>query len=371
MIKEREVLKSINIRNKKYFLSKGYDVSELKFGETMDIYIKVEDISKSSSDKVTAVCEICGGENKILISKYYQNCNRNNKGYYSCFKCKNIEKEKTCIKKYGKKSYSMTDEFIISESKKWKGIQKGSGKMKKTMMEKYGVESYFQTEEMREKNRKWMSSDEFKQKSKSSLIQKYGVDHYSKTDRFKSDISKDKKDIIDKIKSTFMEKYGVEWISKSDIWKDKYNENLPQIRERIKNTCMERYGVDNVSKVESIKNRIISTKIQNEKMVCIEKLPKWDQYKRVVRKLTNRNKKMLYENWDGYDYYDGESIKKYLSEKHTSTNYPTIDHKVSVLYGFLNGISEEDISSIENLCITKRTINSSKTFYTEGEFKNI
>ncbi len=56
------------------------------------------------------------------------NKNRNDKGFYSCFKCKNIEKEKTCIKKYGVKSYSMTDEFRTTESEKWKGIQKGSEK---------------------------------------------------------------------------------------------------------------------------------------------------------------------------------------------------------------------------------------------------
>jgi hypothetical protein len=40
--------------------------------------------------------------------------------------------------------------------------------------------------------------------------------------------------------------------------------------------------------------------------------------------------------------------------------YPTIDHKNSVFYGFMNNIPPEDISDISNLCITKRFINSSK-----------
>ena len=60
-----------------------------------------------------------------MYSKYILNKKRNNKNYYSCFKCKNIEKEKTCLSKYGVVSYSMTDEFKKSESEKWKGKIKG------------------------------------------------------------------------------------------------------------------------------------------------------------------------------------------------------------------------------------------------------
>ncbi len=41
-------------------------------------------------------------------------------------------------------------------------------------------------------------------------------------------------------------------------------------------------------------------------------------------------------------------------------DYPTIDHKISVHYGFINNINPEEISSLENLCLTKRRINSKK-----------
>ncbi len=40
--------------------------------------------------------------------------------------------------------------------------------------------------------------------------------------------------------------------------------------------------------------------------------------------------------------------------------YPSIDHKISLFYGFENNMNPEEIGSIDNLCITKRYINSIK-----------
>ena len=51
-------------------------------------------------------------------------------------------------------------------------------------------------------------------------------------------------------------------------------------------------------------------------------------------------------------------------------NYPTIDHKISIFCGFKNGISCI-IGNINNLCITKRGINSSKNKKNHNEFKKI
>ena len=55
---------------------------------------------------------------------------------------------------------------------------------------------------------------------------------------------------------------------------------------------------------------------------------------------------------------------------HNDPNYPTIDHKISVYYGFKNSIDPNIIGSIDNLCITKRSINSSKRHLIEEEFIN-
>jgi len=87
-----------------------------------------------------------------------------------------------------------------------------------------------------------------------------------------------------------------------------------------------------------------------------------------VIRITKNNKNKLFEIWDGIDYYDGEYIKDNINLHYNNKLYPTIDHKVSTINGFLNNISPEIIGSIENLCITKRSINSSKNYKTENEF---
>jgi hypothetical protein len=55
-------------------------------------------------------------------------------------------------------------------------------------------------------------------------------------------------------------------------------------------------------------------------------------------------------------------------------NNKNIDHYKELLncnyiHGFKNNIDSETISSIDNLCITKKTNNSSKSFLNEKEFK--
>lgn len=367
MIKEKKVLVKVNNGNVGFYRKKGYHIDTTLI---QSLLVDINDVSKTSLIRITAICKYCNSENSITLSKYYSNYNRNNKGFYSCFKCKNVEKERTCISKYGVKSYSQTQEFHDNESKKWKGIQKGSEKGKQTMLERYGVDSYFKTEEMRNRNKEWMSSDEFKQKSKETMIIKFGVDHYSKTDEFKIYISQNKDSIVKKMKETFLKKYGVEYYSQTAIWNTNYQTNIEQIRNKIVNTCLERYGVDNVSKVEDIMRKILNTKDNKCIRIPDDLITKWEVYKRQVRKITKGNKKELYENWDGFDYYDNEVIKGYLSCNHTHRFYPTIDHKISTFFGFSNNISVDEIGGLNNLCITKRCINSAKSSKTDIEFLN-
>jgi hypothetical protein len=228
---------------------------------------------------------------------------------------------------------------------------------------------YFKLDIMKELNREWMSSIEFIEKSKLTIMDRYGVDHYSKTEEFKKTIIDNKDAIISKMKKTFIEKYGVDFYSKTDEFKKRLKDKKYEIIESIKNTCLERYGVDNVSKVDSFKIKSKKTKIENGIIIPDELLNSWDLYKRDVRRITNSFKKELYEKWDGYDYYDGEFIKGNFSYNHTHRLYPTIDHKISVYYGFVNNISPEEISDINNLCITKRSINSRKRDLVDSEFK--
>lgn len=94
-------------------------------------------------------------------------------------------------------------------------------------------------------------------------------------------------------------------------------------------------------------------------------------YRREVRRMTKRNEKKLLDTWNGIDYYDGENIRENFKLSPTDRDYPSVDHKISILYGFKNNISPEDISNINNLCITKIRINSAKRDLIEEEFKSI
>ncbi len=65
----------------------------------------------------------------------------------------------------------------------------------------------------------------------------------------------------------------------------------------------------------------------------------FELYKNEVWKYTYRIKKKFIENWNGFDYYDFEYIKDNYYLNYNDSNYPTIDHKISIFYGFKNKIN--------------------------------
>jgi len=204
-----------------------------------------------------------------------------------------------------------------------------------TCLEKYGVDNYVKT-------------DKYKEKKKENCLEKYGVDSYLKTEDFRN-----------KRTDTMLDKYGVENPLES-----------PTIREKKVNTCLTKYGVDNPTKLESHQLKRKITNIKNGNQIPDNLITPFLLYKRKCRNLTNKVKGELFSNWDGYDYYDGEFIKNNLLLNHKVNIYPTIDHKITIWYGFMNNLTVEEISSINNLCITKRSINSRKNNLNESNFQN-
>lgn len=213
-------------------------------------------------------------------------------------------------------------------------------------------------------NSYYVCSDCYYYKSEDTCLFKYGVTSHMKDEYFK-----------EKVSATNLIRYGV----KSALEKS-------EVRDKV----FEYFGVDNISKLDSIKEikKLKSlgkfktnTPLQNEgiKSIIREKLissgrwyehdrSEYDGYRKIVDNITNKNKKDLFENWDGYDYYDNEYIKENLNSESNENNYPSIDHKTSVLFGYLNKIDPIEIGNINNLCITKRSINSSKFSMNEFEF---
>lgn len=127
-----------------------------------------------------------------------------------------------------------------------------------------------------------------------------------------------------------------------------------------------KWGVKHPIQVEEVKEKMLITRGDKR----IYDLKDFEEYQAFVNKLTYTKKKILIDNWDGYDYYDGEYIKENFNVNSNSPNYPTVDHKKSILFCFINNISAEESASLENLCITKRSINSRKNTKSEEEFRS-
>lgn len=200
-----------------------------------------------------------------------------------------------------------------------------------------------------------------RQKSALTSISRYGVDNYSKTEEWK-----------EKVESTNMIKYG-------------YKTNLisPEYIKNIKCILKDKYGVENWYEIRNGNNSKLKKfiadpdigKILSQSIEISESLYRVDYisnsyilYRNECRRISESSIKYLYDIWDGIDYYDKESICDNFNLDHNNPLYPTIDHKTPIYYGFINKIPPSEIGCINNLCITKRCINSSKRDLTESEF---
>jgi len=294
--------------------------------------------------------------------------------YYACVKCNHTKKEihstpgsrekarLTKIERYGDENYNNRVKYKETCLEKY-GVDNTSkvevikNKWLNTNKERYGVENIFQLENIKEK-------------SKQTKKEKYGDENYNNKD---------------KQIETMLEKYGVKYILQSEYYLniqrsiknetmlEKYgNINPLKIKEFIdkrNKTMLERYGTIYPLQNKELKEKALKTKEMNHTIILKDKSD-FDTYRNNVKTLTKRNKKQLLEKWNGYDYYDGEYIKDNYELDYNDNNYPSIDHKISVLNGYKNDIEPKIISDIENLCITKRIINCHKSSKNYDEFNN-
>lgn len=186
-----------------------------------------------------------------------------------------------------------------------------------------------------------------------------------------------KKCCYDVMKISLKKKYGVENVSFIPEVKEKIRikniENTEKRKIKRVKTNLERYGVENTFQNKNIINENLiktrKTNILNGRWIDDSLLTPWIRYKKNVMRLTYKYKKVLYNNWDGYDYYDNEYIKENYNLHYYHPDYPTIDHKISIKYGFDNNIPIEEISDINNLCFTKKKLNTRKYTKNECDFK--
>ena len=255
--------------------------------------------------KIKIKCDFCDYTRELSYKEYIRNTKKD--GKYYCSECSPIKVKKTCLERYNVNSGFKTTP-------------------KNHIFNLYGVDNVFQLENV-------------KIKCKKTKLERYGNENYVN---------------IEKHIETIIKLYGVDNISKSDI-----------IKERKIETCLKNWGVKHPSQNKEICAKMKASISRNRTYDLSNMLI----YRYKVIQLTLKCKKELLEKWNGFDYYDNEYIADNFNLKSSHKNYPTIDHKLSVFYCFINNISIEDASSIENLCITKKGINSRKSRKNEDEFK--
>lgn len=178
MIVDKKVLVKISSSNFKWYKDRGYEVCN---GKTIEI--KIEDITNSSSVILNIKCTECGNINTLMHNRYITTLRKNINNKYYCKKCANVNREKTCIEKYGSKS-PLTNNDVMKKTKK-------------------------------------------------TMINKFGVDNISKVDYIKKERSKTMKDNTHNYNKIIFEKYG------SNVSK------LETIKEKKKNTTLKNWGVEN------------------------------------------------------------------------------------------------------------------------------
>jgi hypothetical protein len=312
-------------------------------------------------EKERIFCKICNVQTNLTIdsfSRYHlkPNHNMNMKEYYD--KCIKIENEGKCLhcgkytkfigyyKGYAKfcsQKHQRISEYIrkkISESFNNRDINKENEKRKKTNLEKYGREYVAQV-------------DEFQDKWKKTNLEKYGKEHTLDLDKCKKrrvcSLKKNKKEINEKRKK---------------FWRNLTEAELSIIIDKKRKTFEKKYGVEWNSQVEIIKEKIRLTNEKNGNWLNNRSKNDFLNYKNKVRNETLKHRIKLFKDWNGLDYYTG-NILSYENYK----MYPTVDHKISKYYGFINNIDPKEIGSFKNLCICSRSTNAKKNKMIEKEFR--
>lgn len=127
MIKEKTVPIKWWYNNRKHYESKGYSFT--KFGDYFDADVK--DLSVGCRTEITAICDKCGSENKIIYKHYALVAFKHNNGEYFCDACR-------------------------------------VPNLKEKLMDTYGVENQFQRKEIQEK-------------SKDTCMKHFGTEYYAQT----------------------------------------------------------------------------------------------------------------------------------------------------------------------------------------------
>jgi intracellular sulfur oxidation DsrE/DsrF family protein len=216
MILSKTVLiKTNGCKKIKYYSSLGYDIN-LDY-----IEVKIEDVTKSSSEFIEVKCDYCFLEHKRLIVDYNR-VTKNELTSYACSKqCGKLKALET-ISESPKKPHPNLGKKIEKDK-----LDEIIEKRKKTNLEKWGVEHPLQNKDIL-------------QKVKRTNLEKWGVDNFSKSSLF-----------LEKTQKSNLENWGVSWHTQNEL-----------IKQKIKKTNLEKWNKKstlNIEKSDRKRNEIFKS----------------------------------------------------------------------------------------------------------------
>jgi hypothetical protein len=309
-------------------------------------------------EKIKMFCKECNSQTNYVIDNFCRYhlspChNMNTKEYYDKHikkdgdgKCIECGKETTfksftrgyaefCSIKCLNSSKEMSNRVI--ESKKGLDYNLINEKIKDTMLDRYGVEHALQ-------------ADFIKNKMKENNMEKYGTPTTINLPKVRFAAAKainEKFDEVNEKRSASLKKSSI----------------LAKIKRGA--TVSKKYGVSNISQVKETRIKSEYTKKVRYGFKTHDELGQYQKYEKEVRQYTNKNvinlekcKTCYYTN----------ILLDYTTSDPSTMNQATVDHKISVIFGFRNNIPACEIGALHNLCYCSRLINSIKNYKCEKEF---
>lgn len=308
-------------------------------------------------------CKECNKQTKYVIdnfSRYHlSNHNLTIKEYYDKHHKKSVNegKCKKCQKNTMFLSFNRGYCDFCSTTC-YNYFQKHDDEFKKDFKEKIKVIDKEKAKTKRKETCKKVYGSEYASSSKlvrlkveNTNIKKYGNSHTLSLSECKNNREKSLRDNI------------VEITKKRRIYLDnEYNMEIAK-KKRIE-TCLRKYGVESVLKLDEVWAKIRIRNYKSRKWTDPATLNGIDKYYYDVHKETKKNRKKLFELWDGNCYYFRNKLNNIKNNRFQFT----IDHKISIINGFRDGIPPDKIGSLENICICSKIVNCVKNHMNEREF---
>ena len=255
-------------------------------------------------------------------------------------------------------------------------IKLGNKNLPALFLAKYGVDNPSKLETVKAKIQENRDVDAWRASCETTNLQRYGVKNVFQTPAVKARIKAFRGDPI-----------AAAEISRK---MREANSDPVKVRDRLakaRMTLQAKYGVDNPFQIPELQALIHSPEAQRHRRLAHEQAGRWVpedlreeflEFHKSVRRGCRGMRAALLVAFDGKCCYTGDTLvtkQEFRASnpgEHPLNNrmMPVVDHRVSILVGFLQGWSVERMNEPSNLCVCSSESNAIKNWRAPEDFKN-